>query len=60
MKKLVNFFKEVRAELKKVRWPNRQQLIKLTSVVVLVTVIVSLYIGALDLIFAKLMGILIR
>lgn len=60
MRKIVKFFQEVRVELKKVGWPGRQELIKLTLVVIFVTIIVSLYIGGLDLIFAKLMGILIK
>ena len=60
MKKLVKFLREVRAELKKVGWPNKQELIKLTTVVILVTVVVSAYIGGLDLVFAKLMGALIK
>lgn len=60
MKKIVKFFQEVRVELKKVGWPGRQELIKLTMVVIFVTIIVSLYIGGLDLIFAKLMGVLIK
>ncbi len=60
MKKIVKFLKEVRAELKKVGWPGRRELIKLTLVVIVVTLVVSLYIGGLDLIFAKLMGILIK
>ena len=60
MKKIVKFLKEVKSELKKVRWPNQKELIKLTTVVIIVTIIVSIYIGGLDFIFAKLMEILIK
>jgi len=60
MKKIVKFLKEVQSELKKVRWPNKKELVKLTTVVIIVTIIVSIYIGGLDFIFAKLMEILIR
>ncbi|MTI94245.1 MAG: preprotein translocase subunit SecE [Firmicutes bacterium] len=59
MGKIINFFKDVRRELKKVVWPNRQELTTYTSVVLVtvgvVTLIVwvldSLYLGVLDLIF---------
>lgn len=60
MKKLVKYLKGVRAELMRVRWPSRSQVFKLTVIVILMTTIVALYLGALDLIFAKIFGILIR
>ena len=60
MKKIVKFLKEVQSELKKVRWPSQKELVKLTTVVIIVTVIVSIYIGGLDFIFAKLMEVLIK
>ncbi len=49
----VNFFKEVRVELKKVTWPTRSDVVKYTIVVIAVSALVGLYLGALDLIFAK-------
>ena len=44
----VTFIKEVRTELAKVIWPNRQETIKLTLVVILVSLGIGLYIGGLD------------
>lgn len=42
------FFREVKIELKKVTWPNRQQLIAYTGVVFVAVVIVSSLIWAID------------
>lgn len=55
----VVFIKEVTAELKKVRWPTRQETIRLTVVVIGVSVLVGVYLGGLDYIFAKGIGILL-
>ena len=57
--KPLRFLKEVRSELKRVVWPTRQEAIRLTSVVVIVSTIVGIYIGTLDYIFAKIMGLLL-
>lgn len=46
--KALDFLKEVRVELDKVVWPTRQQTIRLTMVVIMVTVIVSLFVGGID------------
>ena len=42
------FFREVVAELKKVTWPTREETIKLTVVVIAISVLVGLFIGGLD------------
>lgn len=50
----VQFLKEVVAELKKVTWPTRAETIKLTAVVIAISVIVGLFIGGLDIAFLRL------
>ena len=55
----VVFLQEVRAELTKVSWPNRDQVIKLTIVVIVVSLILGMYIGGLDLVFTRLTDIVI-
>jgi len=52
----LKFLKEVRSELKRVVWPTRQEAIRLTSVVVIVSTLIGVYIGALDYLFTKIMG----
>lgn len=59
MKKITKFFKEVKGELKKVTWPKREETIKLTLIVVLISGIIALYVGSLDLVFTKLLELII-
>lgn len=47
-------------ELKKVVWPTRDQLIRLTLIVISISVIVGLYIGGIDLALTKLTEALIK
>lgn len=54
------FLKEVRNELAKVAWPSKPQAIRLTLIVIGVSAIVALFIGGLDFIFTKLIGIILR
>ena len=53
MFKVIDFFKEVRVELAKVVWPSREQTIKLTIMVIVVTLIVGFFIGGIDFLLAK-------
>jgi len=50
-KKITQFLKEVRQELKKVSWPTRQETIKYTLIVVGVSVAVAVFLGGLDFLF---------
>ncbi|MEA2101573.1 MAG: preprotein translocase subunit SecE [Thermodesulfobacteriota bacterium] len=49
MEKLKKFFKEVRAEMKKVTWTARKEVTSGTIAVVVLSGIVSLYLWAVDL-----------
>lgn len=55
----VIFLKEVRDELKKVVWPTRDEVIRLTGVVILVSLFVGIFLGGADFILTKLVGLLI-
>ncbi|MFF2557735.1 preprotein translocase subunit SecE [Nocardia sp. NPDC058058] len=52
-KRLVKFLKEVIAELRKVIWPNRKQMVTYTSVVLVFVIFMIAYISGLDLAFIK-------
>ncbi len=54
------FFTEVKSELEKVSWPTKNQVIRLTGVVVVISLVVGLFIGGLDFIFTKTVEILIK
>ncbi len=51
-KRLVPFFKEVRAEVKKVTWPSRNEVYSTTIVVILATIFFGIYLYIMDLIFS--------
>ena len=50
---LRQYFKDVRAEMKKVVWPARPELIASTVIVIVTVLFFSLYIGGLDAIFSE-------
>lgn len=52
-KRLIKFLREVIAELRKVIWPNRKQMITYTSVVLVFVVFMVAFISGLDLAFIK-------
>ncbi|HJX59432.1 preprotein translocase subunit SecE [Candidatus Woesebacteria bacterium RBG_19FT_COMBO_47_8] len=58
MEKVLGFFSEVRGELSKVTWPKRQEVVRLTLVVFSISLIVAIYLGGLDFIFTKALGLL--
>ncbi len=45
----IQFLREVKAELKKVTWPSRKQTIGSTAVVLVLVMIISLFLGIVDL-----------
>lgn len=59
MKTVVSYVQEVRAELAKVVWPKRDQVVKLTLIVLLISAIVGAYLGALDFAFTKMLELVI-
>ncbi len=56
---LVNYLKDVRSELSKVVWPKREEVIKLTLIVLIISVVVGAYVGVLDFVFTKGLEIVI-
>lgn len=54
-KKIADFIKEARVELRKVNWPTKQQTINYTLVVIGLSIAVALFLGGLDLIFREVL-----
>lgn len=48
-----NFAVDVIDELKKVSWPTRSETIRLTTIVIIVSLIIGLYVGIIDILLAK-------
>lgn len=60
MERIGRFLREVRAELRKVVWPNRKELTTYTIVVIVTVVIVSVFVSLVDLAFGQLLLLLRR
>jgi preprotein translocase subunit SecE len=58
MKKIIQFVKECAAEMKKVVWPTRQDVMSSVVVVLVSTVIIAIVLGALDLLFVTGMNLI--
>ena len=58
--KIRNFIAEVVAELKKVSWTTRKELIESTWVVLVTSIIFGIFIGVVDFVLSKLLGVIIR
>ena len=48
MKGFFNFFSEVNQELKKVTWPKREVVLNYLSLVIVISIIVSIFVGGID------------
>jgi preprotein translocase subunit SecE len=57
--KIKKFLKEVRLELTKVTWTTREELIYSTMVVILVSIILSIFVGVIDLGLSNLASMLL-
>ena len=58
--KIKNFFKEVKIELKKVVFPDREAVIGSTKVVIITVIIMSLFLGLVDISLSKLINLSLR
>ena len=56
LERLTTFLKEARVELKKVTWPTRRETIRYTLAVVLLSLAVAVFLGALDVGFTYLLN----
>jgi preprotein translocase subunit SecE len=58
--KSVQFLREVKIELKKVTWPTRKQTLGSTVVVIILVMIISLFLGLVDVSLSKLMQAILQ
>ena len=56
---LRDFFEEARGELKKVTWPTRKETLTTSAAVLVLVLVVSLYLGLVDLSLAKIIEALL-
>lgn len=56
----ITFVKQSADELKKVVWPTREEVVRLTVAVVVISILVGIFIGGIDLGLTKLLEIIFR
>lgn len=57
--RLMQYFRETRAELRKVVWPTREEATNLTGIVVVTIIVMSIFFGAVDYLLTQLFRLLI-
>ncbi len=60
VEKLRKFFREIRAEIRKIHWPNRDELLGATGVVLIILGVTGVYFFLLDMVFSNAMEALLR
>jgi preprotein translocase subunit SecE len=60
LNQVVQFFREVKAELQKVTFPTRQETVGHTIVVLVLTAIISVYLGMSDWALARIVKMLLQ
>ena len=57
--KIQRWWRETVGELRKVTWPTKEDAWKMTKVVVVVVILSSVFLGLVDFVFSRLIGLLI-
>lgn len=57
---IISYLKEVKGEVKNIKWPTKKQVINYTIVVIVLSLILAAYVGALDAFFARILSIILN
>jgi preprotein translocase subunit SecE len=57
--KIKQFLKEVKSELTKVTWTSREELVYSTIIVIVVSVVLAIFIGVVDMVLSNLATMLL-
>jgi preprotein translocase subunit SecE len=60
LEKSIQFLREVKIELKKVTWPTRKQTVGSTVVVIILVMIISFFLGAVDMGLSSLVRVVLQ
>lgn len=58
--KPLTYLRDTWAELKLVRWPDRPTTIKLTVIVIVISILTGVYVGGLDFVFTNILQRVVR
>lgn len=57
--RIQKWYRETRAELSKVSWPSREEGMRLTGIVIAVTIVSAIGIFAIDSLFSTIIGLIV-
>jgi preprotein translocase subunit SecE len=60
MNRFFNYLSDTRGELKHVSWPTQRQTMIYTTLVIVLSIVTALYLGALDYLFGRGLDFLIK
>lgn len=55
MSKIIEYFKETKTELKHVIWPNKNQTISYTAIVIILSILIAYILGIFDFAFLQVL-----
>jgi len=53
--KLKSFIGDLRQEFKRINWPSRNETLRMSAVVLVISIIVAIFLGALDYVFVTIL-----
>jgi preprotein translocase subunit SecE len=60
VEKIANFLKGVRAEVSRVSWPSRAEVVTMTGLILLVVVVLTIYIWGVDTVVQAILRLFIQ
>lgn len=60
LKQVGDFFEEAKGELKKISWPTKKETVTTSTAVLILVVVMSLFLGLVDLGLAKMIEAILR
>jgi preprotein translocase subunit SecE len=58
--KITNFITEVKVEMQKVSWSTKDELVGSTTVVIASTLLLAMFIGIVDIVLSRFIGLILR
>ena len=55
----LRYFGDIVSELRRVTWPTREETYRLTVMVIMVAATIGLFLGLVDMVFSRLIGIIL-
>ena len=60
LERITNYLKGVRGEVSRVSWPTRSEIISLTTLILLLVIVLTLYIWGVDGVIQSVLGFLLQ